>query len=93
MAHDKRALKRNETINIPGYPQCQFFKYATTHTKAETIAAGFFNDSRAQLTPGSIIDAVVDWDDTKEYVRIKVATVPDTGNVTVTDVTGDTTAD
>lgn len=93
MAHNPRQLRRTETIVVPGYPQCMFFKYATTHTKAEVLAAGFFNSSRDQVTPGSIIDAVCDWDSTKEYVRIKVATVPASGNVTVTDVTGDTTPD
>lgn len=76
-----RDLRRRTTISIKGYPQAMFFDFATTSSKAEVLAAGFFNLARYNLTPGSIIDAVVDWDDTKEYVRIKIATVPDTGNV------------
>lgn len=88
-----RDLRRRTTISIKGYPQAMFFDFATISSKAEVLAAGFFNNARSSVTPGSIVDAVVDWDSTKEYVRIKFATVPDTGNVTVTDVTGDTTAD
>ncbi|GCA49300.1 hypothetical protein KGO5_01743 [Sinorhizobium sp. KGO-5] len=93
MAHRVRDLRRRTTISIPGQRQITFSDYATTHTKAEVLAAGFFNDSRDNVTVGSIIDAVVDIDGTPEYVRIRFATVPATGNVTVTDVTGDTTPD
>ncbi|MCF1478141.1 hypothetical protein FS782_13780 [Agrobacterium vitis] len=89
--HNARDLRRRTTISLK--PQAMFFDYATVGLKAEVLTAGWFNTSRDNLTPGSIIDAVVDWASTKEYVRIKVATVPATGNVTVTDVTGDTTAD
>ncbi len=91
MTHIVRHLRRRTTISLS--PHVMFFDYATNHTKAEVLAAGFFNLSRDNLTPRSIIDAVVDADGTPEFVRIKIATVPDTGNVTVTDVTGDTTAD
>jgi hypothetical protein len=93
MAHQPTQLRRSNSITLTGNVKVHFFNYATNHTKAEAIAAGYFNDSRAALSVSSIIDAVVDVDGTSEYVRIKVATVPASGNVTVTDVTGDTTAD
>jgi hypothetical protein len=93
MAHDTRRLRRYASVPLSGGRAIHFNAYATDNTKAETIAAGYFNDSRSALTVGSIINAVVDVDGTPEFVRIKLATVPASGNVTVTDVTGDTTAD
>lgn len=93
MAHQPRQLRRSNSITLSGGRMIHFFDYATDHTLAETIAAGYFNDSRAALTAHSIINAVVDVDGTPAYARIKVATVPASGNVTVTDVTGDTTPD
>ncbi|MUO84776.1 hypothetical protein GOZ78_03490 [Agrobacterium vitis] len=94
MAHIKYDLvSAGRPVMLSNTRIIKFFNYATDHTKAEVLTAGFFNASRDDLTPHSIINAVVDCDGTPEYVRIKVATVPATGNVTVTDVTGDTTAD
>ena len=93
MAHMPRQLRRYNSITLSSNRKIHFFSYATDHTKAEALTAGYFNDSRASLSPHSIIDAVVDVDGTPEFVRIKVATVPASGNVTVTDVTGDTTPD
>lgn len=93
MAHVPRQLRRSNSITLSGNRKVHFFDYSTDHTKAEVLTAGYFNGSRASLSAHSIINAVVDLDGTPEYVRIKVATVPASGNVTVADVTGDTTPD
>lgn len=93
MAHMPRQLRRSNSITLAGNVMIHTFDYATNHTKAEVLTAGYFNESRAALSKSSIINAVVDVDGTPEYVRIMLATVPASGNVTVTDVTGDTTAD
>jgi len=81
MAHIVRNLRRRTTISLS--PQVMFFDYATNHTKAEVLAAGFFNESRGNLTPRSIIDAIIDADGAPEFVRIRIVTVPDTGDITV----------
>lgn len=94
MAHVKtRLVSAGKPVMLSNTRIVRFFNYATDNTKAEVLTAGFFNDSRGDLSVNSIINAVVDCDGTPEYVRIKVATVPTTGNITVTDVTGDTTPD
>ncbi|MCF1468502.1 hypothetical protein FS764_16465 [Agrobacterium vitis] len=94
MAHVKtRLVSAGRPVMLSNTRIIKFFNCASDNTKAEILTAGFFNDSREDLTPHSIINMVADCDGTPEYVRIKVATVPATGNVTVTDVTGDTTAD
>lgn len=69
----------------------RFLTYATNDTKAEVLTAGYFNNARADLSVGSKIEAEVDCDGTQETVIMRVATVPPTGNVTVTDVTWDLT--
>lgn len=83
MAHDVRRLRRYNSITLSGNRMIHFFNYATDNTAAETVAAGYFNDSRAALTVGSVIDAVIDVDGTPDNIRIRVATVPASGNVTV----------
>ena len=93
MAHQPRQLRRSNSITLSGGRMIHFCEYATDHTKAEMLTAGYFNDSRAALTKSSIINAVVDVDGTPEYVRVLLATVPASGNVTATDITGDTTPD
>lgn len=93
MVHQPRQLRRSSTITLAGNVMVHFFDYATNHTKAEMLTAGYFNESRAALSKSSIINAVADVDGTPEYVRVLLATVPATGNVTTTDVTGDTTPD
>ncbi|WP_377299627.1 hypothetical protein [Rhizobium sp. SGZ-381] len=88
MAHQPTQLRRSNSITLTGNVKVHFFDYATNHTKAETIAAGYFNDSRAALSVSSIIDAVIDVDGTPAYVKMRVTAVPASGNVTVTDITG-----
>jgi hypothetical protein len=87
MAHQPTQLRRSNSITLTGNVKVHFFDYATNHTKAEMIAAGYFNDSRAALTVSSIIDAVADVDGTPAYVKMRVTAVPSTGNITVTDIT------
>lgn len=88
MAHLPRQLRRYNSITLSGNRKIHSFDYASDHTKAEVLTAGYFNASREALSAHSIINAVVDVDGAPEYVRIKVATVPASGNVTVTNVTG-----
>jgi hypothetical protein len=83
MAHDTRRLRRYSSVPMSGGRNIGFFNYATDNTAAETVAAGYFNDSRAALTVGSIIDAVVDVDGTPDNIRVRVTAVPASGNVTV----------
>ena len=87
MAHVKSQLRRSNSITLTGNVKVHTFDYATNHTKAEMIAAGYFNDSRAALSKASIINAVFDVDGAPGYARLLVTTVPATGNITVTDVT------
>lgn len=93
MAHVARQLRRYNSITLSSNRKVHFFNYGSDHTKAEVLTAGYFNDSRPALTPHSVIGAIVDHDGTPEFVRIKIATVPSSGNITVTDITGDTTPD
>lgn len=83
MAHRVRDLRRRSTISIPGQRQISFFDYATVHTEAEVLTAGFFNASRMDLTQDSIVDAVVDLGGTPHRVVLRFTAVPSTGNVTV----------
>lgn len=83
MAHRPRDLRRRTTISIPGQRQIMFFDYATVDTAAEVQAAGFFNNSRDNITKDSIVDAVVDINGTPARIVLRFATVPATGDVTV----------
>jgi len=69
----------------------RFLVYASNDTKAEIIAAGYFNNAKPDLSVGSIIDVEADCDGTQESVRLRVTAVPTSGNVTVADVTWDIT--
>lgn len=94
MALNKRAVTNSgRPIRISEGKFIRFLNYATNDTKAEILAAGYFNGVRADLSVASVCDCVVDVDGTPAFVKIMFATVPDTGNVTVTDITGDTTPD
>lgn len=83
MAHDPRALQRISTNLMANGRKVHHFTYASDHTKAEIVTAGYFNASRPALTPGSLIQAVADLDGTPNALLIRVATVPATGDVTV----------
>jgi hypothetical protein len=83
MAHEPRQLRRYNSITLSGNRTIHFCNYATDHTAAEVVTAGYFNDSRAALTVGSIIDAVIDVDGTKDNIRVRVTAAPASGNVTV----------
>lgn len=83
MAHDTRRLRRYNSITLSGNRLVHAFTYATDNTKAELLTDGYFNDSRMALTVGSRIEALCDADGTPNWVDVRVATVPATGNVTV----------
>lgn len=88
MALIKSQLRNSgRPIRLSNTKFIRWLTYATNDTKAEVIAAGYFNDVRADLSVGSIIEAEVDCDGTQDSVKMRVATVPSSGNVTVTDIT------
>ena len=87
MAHNKfRLVSRGRPVALSNTRQVKFFNLATDDLKAEVAAAGYFNDSRQDLTVNSIIDVVFDCDGTVGFARYRVATVPATGNVTVVEI-------
>lgn len=83
MAHVVHQLRRYNSISMSGGRTVGFFNYATDHTAAEVVTAGYFNSSRAALAVGSIIDAVVNMGSSPDNIRVRVTAVPASGNVTV----------
>lgn len=83
MAHSKKALSRYATSDLGGTNQTNFYVYSTNSTKAEVLAAGYFNASRTTLKAADVISAVVDKDGTPDLVQLLVTAVPSTGNITV----------
>lgn len=87
MAHSKfRLVSRGRPVVLSNTRIVKFFNLATDDTKAEVIAAGYFNDSRADLTVNSVIDFVYDCDGSPGFARARVTAVPATGNVTVSEI-------
>lgn len=88
MAHQPRQLRRYNSIVLSGNRKIHFFNYASDHTRAEIVTAGYFNESRSALSVGSVIDLAIDVDGAISSGRLRVTAVPASGNVTVADVTG-----
>lgn len=87
MAFIKSQLRNaGRPIRLSNTKFIRHLTYDTNDTKAEVIAAGYFNNARADLSVGSIIEIEADCDGTQTSVRVRVATVPTSGNVTVTDI-------
>lgn len=90
MPHVKfRLVSAGRPVNITNQRQIKFFNLATDDLQAEVVAAGYFNDSRADLTPGSIIHALMAASSGSPVYRdLRVVAVPAApGNVTVALVT------
>jgi hypothetical protein len=83
-----RSLIRRTTVPVePGLKVC-VYDFATKSAAAAVLAAGFFNFARGYLRPGDRIEAITEMDNAaaSATVRMKVLTVPATGNVTVADL-------
>lgn len=88
MAFIKSQLRNGgRPIRLSSTKFIRFLTYATNDTAAEVVAAGYFNDARADMSVGTIIDAEVDCDGTQASVRMRVTAVPSSGNVTVANIT------
>ncbi|MCA1241869.1 hypothetical protein LC092_05430 [Stappia stellulata] len=83
MAHSKKALSRIATSDLGLTNQTDTYVYSTNDTLAETIAAGYFNDSRKTVKPGDVVFALIDKDGTPSHAVIRFVAVPATGDVTV----------
>ena len=84
MAFIKSALKNSgRPVRLSNTKFIRWLNYATNDIKATVIAAGYFNDARADLSVGSIIDAEVNCGATQESIRLRVTAVPAAGNITV----------
>lgn len=89
MSFEKSRLTNSgRPIKLTPTRYVRFLTYATDDTKAEVIAAGYFNNARADMSVGSIIDAVVAAATSPVFVKMRVTAVPDSGNITVADITG-----
>jgi hypothetical protein len=59
MAYIKSQLRNGgRPIRLSPTKFIRFLVYATNDTAAEVVAAGYFNEARADLSVGSIIDAL-----------------------------------
>jgi hypothetical protein len=84
-----RSLVRMNTVPVDPGLELHTYTYATKSTGAQVLTAGYFNFGRGYLKPGDRITAhtEVDAPADSETIWLKVATVPASGNVTVTDIT------
>lgn len=87
MAFRKTALSRfHETIYGLNKTVC-WYKYTTDDLTAAVLAAGYFNEARKTVRVNDVVEMLVDADGTPAFVRIRFVTVPDTGDVTVANIT------
>ncbi|YBV97531.1 hypothetical protein M1D80_11820 [Phyllobacteriaceae bacterium JZ32] len=86
MAFKIRSLIRMTTVPIEPGRRVNFYRYASNDAAATVIAAGYFNEARAELTKGDIIEAVVAHSTTPDHLLLQVADSPGSGDVTVTDL-------
>lgn len=84
-----KGLLRNSSlpVRLGNGRSVRFLNYATNDTKAEVMAAGYFNDARLDLSVGSIIEVSHDNDGTPAFHRLMVNAVPSSGNITTSDIT------
>lgn len=84
-----RSLIRTVTVPIAPGVKINHYTYGTTATAAAVLTDGHFNFGRSYLKPGDRITVFTQVGVVADSVNIdlKVATVPATGNVTVTDIT------
>ncbi len=84
MALNKKALSRQGMSDRGAANHTCFYYYSTADALAVVLAAGYFNDVRNIFQVGDQISAVVGIGATMVSVEITIATVPDSGDVTVT---------
>lgn len=85
MAHNARSLSRMASSAYGDNKSCSAFFYATEDAAAAVLTAGYFNDSRPQLTVGDQIFASVGLGGTLNALHLQVTAVPAAGNITVAD--------
>lgn len=74
-------------IRLSSTRYVRWLTYATDDAKAVVATAGYFNDARADMSVGSIIDCVVNVAASPAFVKLRVTAVPATGDITVADIT------
>lgn len=83
MALDKFALvSAGRSVRLSNSRYIHFKNYATDDTLTQVTTAGYFNNSRADLSLNSIIHAVVDCDGTPNHVTLRVTVWSATGDLT-----------
>lgn len=91
MAFNEKSLSR-QTLGAASAEgnagHSSIYMYRTAEAFAAVMAAGFFNNARPRLKKGDIIDIVSGVGATVAVDRIKVDSVPSTGNVLVSQVNG-----
>jgi hypothetical protein len=83
MSYEARALKRYNTVTLPGNRQVSWYNYATNDTAAEVVAANYFDKARDTVKVGDCVDAIIDVDGTIDRISFRFTAVPTSGNVTV----------
>lgn len=86
MAFKIRQLARNASVSYDDSgtsKTCNFYKFVTTDAAATVLTAGYFNDARATLRVGDVVEAVCDIAGTPERIVVLATAVPASGNVTV----------
>ena len=77
-------MQRACSVNSTGDQSNSLWFLATPVTQAEIATAGYFNNARTMLTAGDLILATCVIGGVMKTSHLRVATVPGTGNVTVT---------
>jgi hypothetical protein len=89
MPYADRSLALRNSVpagnSLPGRAgMVSFFDYATPDTLATVVAAGYFNNARARLQAGDVVQVAAGIGGTPATDSYVFASVPATGNVTVT---------
>jgi len=83
MALFVKALTRFHVSDMGGTNQTSWFCYSSNDLLSAIVTAGYFNDVRTSIKPGDVIFVLAGKDGTQSHATVRVATVPDSGNVTV----------
>ncbi|WP_371347023.1 hypothetical protein [Ancylobacter sp. IITR112] len=78
------AYRTGAAIKAANARTCRFWHYATNDDWATVGATGYWNNARAHIGVGDIVHISGDLDGTPFYRSLMFATVPASGNVTVT---------
>ncbi len=84
MAYNSKALNRMAQMRMGENAVASRYVYGTNDTLSQVLTAGYFNDGRARLTKGDVIEIAYDIDGTPGVTLVVVASVPAApSNVTV----------